>query len=296
MKLVTFQLENGQNPQVGVLSNDESRVIPIGQAGLLYQTMNALIRHITKEELDALRQLENQDAVDSYPSESVAFLSPIPCPEQDVLCLGLNYAAHRQEAAKYKEEAFGGEVQPAIYFSKRVNEAVPDGGCIDSHPDLVSRLDYEAELGVILGKDCRNSTLENAFDYVFGYTIINDVSARQLQTSRKQWYFGKSLDTFTPMGPCILVADETNTPPVFPIRSYVNGELRQDSTTDMLIHDIPHILEDLTRGMTLQAGTIIATGTPAGVGMGMDPPCFLKSGDVVRCEIVGIGTLTNTVK
>ena len=134
-------------------------------------------------------------------------------------------------------------------------------------------------------------------NYVFGYTILNDVSARDVQTAHKQWYFGKSLDGFTPMGPCIVTADEFDTyPPKMGIRSFVNGEKRQDSNTGLQIFDIGHVIHELTQGMTLKAGTIIATGTPAGVGMGMDPPQFLKPGDTVRCEIDGIGSLTNTVR
>lgn len=134
-------------------------------------------------------------------------------------------------------------------------------------------------------------------DYVFGYTILNDVSARDVQTAHKQWYFGKSLDGFTPIGPCIVTADEfADYPPKLGIRSFVNGEKRQDSNTALQIFDIDHVIAELSQGMTLKAGTIIATGTPAGVGMGMDPPQFLVPGDVVRCEIDGIGSLTNPVR
>ncbi len=130
---------------------------------------------------------------------------------------------------------------------------------------------------------------------MFGYTILNDVSARNLQTRHKQWYFGKSLDGFTPIGPCIVTADEFENPPVLAIKSYVNGELRQNSSTELLLFDIAHIISELSQGMTLKAGTIIATGTPAGVGMGFEPPNFLKSGDTVTCEIEKIGTLTNRI-
>ena len=137
---------------------------------------------------------------------------------------------------------------------------------------------------------------EDAFDYVFGYTILNDVSARNLQTSHKQWYFGKSLDGFTPIGPCIVTKEDFQNPPALYIRSYVNGELRQNSTTDLLIFDIAHVISELSQGMTLLPGTIIAMGTPAGVGMGFVPPNFLKAGDEVKCEIEGIGTLTNIVQ
>ena len=194
-------------------------------------------------------------------------------------------------------DAFSTQHQDAIYFSKRVSRAVPDGGFIEAHTDLVQKLDYECELAVVLGKDAKDVPAGQTKDYVFGYTILNDVSARDVQTAHKQWYFGKSLDGFTPMGPCIVTADEFDTyPPALPIRSRVNGELRQDSNTKLQIFDIDHVIHELSQGMTLKAGTIIATGTPAGVGMGMDPPQFLHPGDTVQCEIEGIGTLTNTVR
>jgi len=219
----------------------------------------------------------------------------IPNPKQDVICLGINYMAHAEESARYKEEAFGGERPYAIYFSKRVYEAVADGGIIPAYENLVDSLDYEAELAVVIGKDAKNVSKEDAYDYIFGYTILNDVSARNLQTRHKQWYFGKSLDGFTPIGPCIATIDAFDNPPELDIKSYVNGELRQNSNTNLLIFDIAHIISELSQGMTLKAGTIIATGTPAGVGMGFVPPNFLKPGDTVTCEIQGIGSITNTV-
>lgn len=225
----------------------------------------------------------------------VKLLSPIPRPKQDVLCLGINYAAHAEEADRYSRAAFGGERPYPIFFSKRVNYSQGTGDPIPSYPDLVDALDYECELGVIIGKDAKNVKKEDAADYIFGYTIVNDVSARNLQTRHKQWYLGKSLDGFTPMGPCIVSADEIAFPPKLGISCTVNGELRQDSTTELLITGIPEIIEILSEGMTLQAGTIIASGTPAGVGMGMTPPTFLKHGDVVDCRIERIGTLTNVI-
>ena len=148
---------------------------------------------------------------------------------------------------------------------------------------------------MVLGKAARDVKAADAADYMFGYTILNDVSARDLQTGHKQWYFGKSLDGFTPMGPVLVTADEIAYPPALEITSRVNGELRQKSNTALLITSIGQILEELTGGMTLLPGTIIATGTPAGVGMGFDPPRFLQSGDTVECAIEGIGTLCSTV-
>lgn len=212
-----------------------------------------------------------------------------------LICLGINYKAHADEAERYSD-AFKKERPIPIYFSKRVTEAVAPNGFIESHPSLVERLDYEAELAVIIGKKAKHVKTEDAADYIFGYTVLNDVSARLLQTTHKQWYFGKGLDGFTPMGPCITSADEIAFPPALQISSRINGELRQDSVTDLLITSIEDIIEELSSGMTLMPGTIIATGTPSGVGMGFDPPKFLKSGDVVECSVEGIGTLRNVVR
>ena len=157
-----------------------------------------------------------------------------------------------------------------------MNRAVGDGEYIDGHLDIVDSLDYEVELAVVIGKDAKNVKPEEVFDYVFGYTILNDMSARNLQTSHKQWYFGKSLDDFTPIGPVIVTKDEFTNPPALAIRSYINGELRQNSTTDLLINSIEKVICQLSKGMTLAAGTVIAMGTPAGVGMGFQPPKFQK--------------------
>ena len=170
-----------------------------------------------------------------------------------------------------------------------------DGGFIEAHTDLVKKLDYECELAVVLGKDAKDVPAGQTKDYVFGYTILNDVSARDVQTAHKQWYFGKSLDGFTPMGPWIVTPDEFDVRRPQKIQSRINGELRQDSTTDLMIFHVPYVIAELSQGMTLRPGTIISMGTPAGVGMGFDPPKFLQSGDVVECAIEGIGTLRSTV-
>lgn len=223
-------------------------------------------------------------------------LAPIPRPKQDVICLGINYADHAIESARFHKEAFGGERPYPIFFSKRVNYAPGPEMDVPAYEGLVDSVDYECELGVIIGKDAKNVAYDDAADYIFGYTIVNDVSARNLQTRHKQWYFGKSLDGFTPMGPCILSADEVAFPPSLGISSYINGELRQNSNTANLIADIPKIIECLTEGMTLQAGSIIATGTPSGVGMGMEPPQFLKAGDVMEMRIEKIGALKNYIR
>ena len=275
---------------MGVLTQDETAVLPLD-----YSDMNTLIETASPADLRSAASAAERAGV-RVPLAEVELLAPIPRPRQDILCLGMNYKDHADEAAQYNAEAFTKEKPVAVYFSKRVSQAVAPEGDIERHAGLVERLDYEVELGVILGKAARNVKAEEAGDYIFGYTVINDVSARDVQTSHKQWYFGKSLDGFTPMGPCIVTADEIAFPPALDISSAVNGEPRQHSNTRLFLTGIPALLEELTAGMTLLPGTIIATGTPAGVGMGFDPPKFLQSGDVVECTIQGIGTIRNTVR
>lgn len=294
MKLITYR-KDGQEA-VGVLSSDEKKVTPISAFGLSCASMNELIEQTTAEDRRVLLSGLEGDRPESLPFASVELLAPVPVPRQDVLCLGINYMEHAVESARYKKEDFNGERPYPVYFCKRVNECTPHGGLIDGHFDIQSRLDYEVELAVIIGKDAKDVKKEDAADYVFGYTIVNDVSSRDLQSRHKQFYFGKSLDGFTCMGPWIVTADELPCPPVLDIRSRINGEVRQNSSTGNMIFDIPYIIEELSAGLTLKAGSVIATGTPSGVGMGFDPPKWLKSGDLVECEIEKIGVLANRVK
>ena len=273
MKLLTYS-HNG-DMAVGVLKKDGSQVVPVHYLGFDVKDMNEFLEQQNEEKLAKMDR--NKELMQGIPMEEVQLYAPILYPKQDI-------------------EAFGGDRPEPIYFAKRVNRAVGDGEYIDGHLDIVDSLDYEVELAVVIGKDAKNVKPEEVFDYVFGYTILNDMSARNLQTAHKQWYFGKSLDDFTPIGPVIVTKDEFTNPPALAIRSYINGELRQDSTTDLLINSIEKVICQLSKGMTLTAGTIIAMGTPAGVGMGFQPPKFLKKGDIVKCEIEGIGTLTNEIK
>lgn len=278
MKLITCLYEGRE--RVAALSGDEV-------VFLRFPDMNTLIEDLSPSTMSVMGS--------PVPLKDVTLLSPIPRPRQDVICLGMNYRDHAKEAAQYDADAFKKERPAAVYFSKRVSRAGDPDGIIPRYEGLVERLDYEAELAVILSKEARNVKAEEAENYIFGYTVLNDVSARDLQTGHKQWYFGKGLDGYTPMGPCIVTADDVPFPPALDISCKVNGELRQNSNTSLLIHSIGQILEELTAGMTLLPGTIIATGTPAGVGMGFDPPKFLSTGDVVECTIEGIGTLKSTI-
>ncbi|MGN0373732.1 MAG: fumarylacetoacetate hydrolase family protein [Enterocloster sp.] len=296
MRLVTYEIEHKGG--LGVISKDGSWIFPLRSLDMEYKTMQQLIENISESEKQLLDYVSGQDPYKirgAAPVNEVTLLAPIPYPRQDIICLGINYMAHAEESARYKKEAFAGERPYAVYFSKRVNRAIGTGEGIPSHGDIVEDLDYEAELAVIIGKEASRVPEEKVRDYIFGYTIINDVSARTLQTRHKQWYFGKSLDGFLPMGPCITTADELAYPPRLQVQSRVNGELRQDSNTELLLFGIDHIVSELSQGMTLQPGTIIATGTPAGAGMGFDPPKFLKPGDVVECSIEGIGSIMNPV-
>lgn len=289
MKLCTFS--RGGAAEVGVLR--DGGIVPARALGVSYATMNELIAKATAEELKHLAEGE-YDGAARLALDSVKVLAPIPEPAQDVLCLGLNYRDHAEEAGGFSKSFTAKEGWP-VYFSKRVNHAPGDGDGVPAHENVTSQLDYEVELAVIIGRDAADVAPENARDYVFGYTIVNDMTARELQTRHVQWYFGKSLDGFCPMGPCIVTADEFDFPPALRISSTVNGEPRQDGCTDRLIHGVAEIISQLSQGMTLKAGTIIATGTPKGVAMGMEKPRFLKKGDVIVCEIEGIGRLTNTI-
>ena len=287
MKLVTYQYDGIE--RVGALTPDGAAILP-----LPYPDMNTLIESASFADLlSAASAAESSGA--SVPAAEAVLLAPIPRPRQDIICLGMNYRDHLTEAANY-DSAFAKERPVTVYFSKRVSQAVAPEGFIERHAGLTERLDYENELAVILGKTARDVKAADAADYIFGYTIVNDVSAREVQTAHKQFYFGKSLDGFTPMGPCITTADEIAFPPALTLTTLVNGEPRQSSNTSLLLNSIAEIIEELSSGMTLLPGTIIATGTPAGVGMGFDPPKFLASGDVVACTIEGIGTLRNTVR
>ena len=271
-----------------------ARLVPT----LAFSNMNALMWGWSGDSKAALEQLAaNEDVLTSAAVnvEKLQQCAPIVHPRQDVICLGINYDAHAQEAGRFSDEAFGGERPYTIYFSKRVSRATATNEAVPSYVGLVDSLDYECELGVVLARNCRAVTKEQARKYIFGYTIINDISARNLQTRHKQWYLGKSLDGFTPIGPCLVTADEIGDEQNLDISCTVNGELRQSSNTKYMIQTVCGAISELSQGMTLQAGTIIATGTPAGVGMGMQPPSFLKTGDEIVCRIEKIGALRNVI-
>jgi 2-keto-4-pentenoate hydratase/2-oxohepta-3-ene-1,7-dioic acid hydratase in catechol pathway len=228
--------------------------------------------------------------------DRVTIEAPIPRPCRNIFCVGKNYHEHAHEFAKsgFDSSAAQGAVpKEPIIFSKVPETVVPDKAKVLIDPRVSAAIDYEAELAVIIGKGGRGIARENALDHVWGYTIVNDVTARDLQGRYSQWLVGKSQDTFCPMGPWAVTRDEIDLGNTA-IRCFVNGELRQNSNTGLLIFDVPTLIATISAGLTLQPGDVIATGTPAGVGIGYNPPKYLKAGDVVRVEIAGIGALENS--
>ena len=226
-------------------------------------------------------------------------LAPIPVPRKNIFCVGKNYHAHAKEFAQsgFDASAVKDEAAPPVpvLFTKPYTTVVGDQADVLAFADVTSQLDYEVELAVVIGRGGRGIAKADAFDHVWGYTIINDVTARDLQQLHRQWFVGKSLDTFCPMGPWITTADEVDANDLR-VRCWINDELRQDANTRDLIFDIPTVIAALSAGMTLHPGDIISTGTPAGVGIGFKPPKFLASGDVMKLSIDGLGTLTNRVR
>jgi 2-keto-4-pentenoate hydratase/2-oxohepta-3-ene-1,7-dioic acid hydratase in catechol pathway len=236
--------------------------------------------------------LERAERVTSL--ESVQLLAPIPRPRQNIICLGMNYVAHAIES----DRARGREPklpEYPVFFTKAAHTVCNPGDDIPLDPKVTSELDYEVEFAFVINRAGKNIAAADALDYVYGYTIINDISARDLQGRHQQFFKGKSLDRGCPMGPYLVTADEVPDPKQLGIRLRLNGETRQDSHTGDLIFDIPAIIEYFSLGTTLEAGMVFATGTPAGVGLGRTPPEYMKPGDVMEAEIDGLGTLVNRI-
>lgn len=227
----------------------------------------------------------------AIPIESVTLTAPIRRPAKNIFCVGKNYAAHAVELGSEADIP-----EAPIFFSKTPTTVIGPNDPIPRHANVTDALDYEGELAVIIGKKGIAIEEEKAFDYIFGYTIINDITARDLQKRHQQFLLGKSLDGSCPMGPYIVHKSEIPNPQALKIETKVNGEVRQQATTEQLIFSIPKLISVLSQGMTIEPGDIIATGTPAGVGLGFSPPKLLKSGDVVEITIEKIGTLTNTIQ
>ncbi|MEV8467178.1 fumarylacetoacetate hydrolase family protein [Fluviibacterium sp. DFM31] len=250
--------------------------------------------------LSALRELvadaeagKHTDAI--VPADAV-LQAPIPTPRKNVFCVGRNYAEHIAEGDRAQKQNVGVTEHP-VFFTKPPTSIVPPDGDVLIFPQVSTSIDYEVELAVVIGKPGRNISKADAMDHVFGYTILNDITARDIQRRHGGQYFkGKGLDGSCPLGPWIETADAIADPHALSIGLKVNGEQRQEGKTADMIFDIPTLIAALSEGLTLQPGDIIATGTPSGVGYAMDPPKFLKDGDTVVCEVSGIGTLSNSVR
>ncbi|SFQ61525.1 2-keto-4-pentenoate hydratase/2-oxohepta-3-ene-1,7-dioic acid hydratase (catechol pathway) [Variovorax sp. OK605] len=286
MRIATFT--SGGHRKVGLVSADGKTVTPL---------------QLTQAQADSgvLTLIESLAEGGSLPDAAgpsvnlgdVVLDAPLPKPRRNLWCVGRNYHAHAKElsASVFKDNAAKTDEWPIVFT--KVPECV-----VGPHDDVLvpsevsTQIDYEAELAVVIGKGGKNITRAAAMSHVFGYTVVNDVTARDVQMRHGQWDMGKSFDTFCPMGPWIVTADEFDGTKTR-VRCWVNGELRQDGPTENMIFDIPTLVETISRGITLYPGDVIATGTPAGVGMGMSPPRYLSAGDVVRVEIDQLGSIEN---
>jgi len=290
MHLVTFSDASGS--RVGALLRASGEIVDLSAAGLP-RDMTAFIQAGP----DALARAKTALGGKRFPLAAVTLLAPIPRPAKNVFCVGKNYHEHAKEFHGSGFDASAKEAIPElpIIFTKAPTSVIAPGEAIAAHLDPTNSTDYEGELTVVIGKGGRGIAKAQAFEHVFGYTIVNDVTARTLQHAHRQWFLGKSIDTFCPMGPAIVTADEV--PDVAKLRlvTTVNGEVRQDAMVSDLIFDVPTLIETISRTMTLEPGDLIATGTCAGVGIGFKPPKFLKKGDRVAITIEPIGTLENPV-
>lgn len=295
MKFVSF-VEWNNTESIGILSKDGNKVIAISEIISDFKcNNNPMIQLINmiNENNDILNKLKyaEENFERAYSIENVKILSPIRKPIHDIICVGVNYSDHLGEIKKDMKDFK--EVKAPVYFSKRAIEIIGFGDKIKSRFDLDECLDYEVELAVIIGKTAKDINPEEVNDYIFGYSIFNDISSRKIQKEHSQWYKGKSLDSYSSMGPCIVHKDDFELPLKLDIKSILNDEVRQSSNTKYMIHDINYLVSDISKGMTLEAGDIIATGTPGGVGMSFNPTKYMKSGDKIVCSIENIGELIN---
>ncbi|WLD94846.1 fumarylacetoacetate hydrolase family protein [Alkalihalobacillus sp. AL-G] len=299
MKFVTVMYRNDQI--IGVVSNEKPlEILNLTEAAqnFAYSLPPTLLDGIrqgesfTKMVEEIMGKIQSDSGRSKYilQGEDFNLLAPIPKPAKNIFCIGKNYRDHALELGT---EADIPEVP--MVFSKTPTTVIGPGGTITISDTITKALDYEGELAVVIGKTGKGINQDEAYNYVFGYTILNDITARDLQTRHKQFLIGKSLDSSCPMGPYLVHKNSVDSPNELHIKTTVNGEVRQDANTSQMIFDIPTLIETLSKGMTLEAGDIIATGTPAGVGKGFDPPKYLQDSDVVSIEIEKLGNLTNTV-
>lgn len=288
MKLVTFETDTA--PAAGYIDGNQV-VACVKGAGAL-----TAIRDLLSDGNADLAAWKARGG-ERFALADVRLLAPIPEPRRDIICVGKNYRAHAAEFHASGFDSTGKEAVPShpVIFTKAMTSVVGPGDDVRGSLDPTNSVDYEGELGVIIGKPAFQVSKADAMDHVFGYVIINDVTSRLLQQRHNQWVIGKGLNTFCPMGPWILTADEAGDPRQMQLQTRINGELRQDAPVSDLIFDIPTLIETMSRTMTLLPGDIIATGTAEGVGIGFNPPKYLVAGDRMSVSITGLGTLENTI-
>jgi 2-keto-4-pentenoate hydratase/2-oxohepta-3-ene-1,7-dioic acid hydratase in catechol pathway len=279
----------GGRSHVGLISPDGNEATPLAVA----------VADVERGALSIIRALADGQALPAaagprLPVSAITLRAPLPRPRRNLFCIGRNYRAHAEElATSVFRDQLAEEPKWPMVFSKVPQTVIGPFDTVRLPGKAVSEhIDYECELAVVIGRGGRDIARSRAMEHVFGYTVVNDVSARDVQMRHGQWHLGKSFDTFCPMGPWIATADELDGRATR-VRGWVNGELRQDGKTQDMIFDIPALIETCSRGITLLPGDVIATGTPSGVGMGFSPPKWLKHGDVVRVEIDGIGVIEN---
>lgn len=293
MKLASFT--TGRRECVGIVDVDRET---IRDATAVLPDGADMLDVIERWEELRLALTRNASALPEHPLADVRLLAPIPRPRRNIFCVGKNYRAHAIELVgtgiDHASQADAVPERPVV-FSKATTAVIGPDEEIDPHPGVTAELDYEGELAVIIGPGGRAIPRERAFEHVWGYTILNDITARDLQRGHQQWLLGKSLDTHCPMGPWAVTADDVDDIGALELKTTVNGELRQLATIKDLVFGVAELIETISAGTTLLPGDIIATGTPAGVGMGFDPPRYLAPGDVIEVSISGLGTLRNRV-
>lgn len=310
MKLVTFSTTDLPRPHLGLVQNNE--VLDVDLAGRALQQMvpdqmlaliesgeqgaQALQALLAKANGRAFSQVKTfTDAGAVHTLQEVKLHAPIPQPRKNVMCMAVNYAEHAKESGSMRGQTTTPPEIPILFTKATTTINAPDAPFLID-PNVSTEIDWEVELGFIIGKGGKNIQPEDAMSHIFGYTVINDITARDLQSRHKQFFKGKSLDGSCPIGPVVVTADEIADPQKLALSLRVNGVTKQDSNTSEMVFKIPTIIATLSAGMTLEAGDIIATGTPSGVGFSRNPPEFLKAGDVVEAEVESIGVLRTPIQ
>jgi 2-keto-4-pentenoate hydratase/2-oxohepta-3-ene-1,7-dioic acid hydratase in catechol pathway len=304
MKLLTFA--HADETRLGGMLDDD-RVVDLTQAWSAYDHSLSEVQApsevfdvicLGEPALEAVRGLMEQAGEEGafiFSAEDLSILSPIPNPSKNIFCVGRNYRAHIVEGNLARGRAADDFPKALEFFTKSPTTVVGHRASVSRHAAHTRMLDYEVELGIVIGKAGRDIQPEQALDHVFGYTVVNDITARDLQALHGQWFKGKSLDGTCPIGPVVTLKAAIENPNLLNLELDVNGELRQSANTSDMLFDVPNIIAQLSAGMTLEPGDIIATGTPSGVGFAMEPPRSLEPGDVIKARIESIGELVTTI-